>query len=351
MARVSPHESATSEYRLRNLTTILYVAVVGGVICIAYWILGPAQTPPDLPTDSETARQSTSHSNDIKPEASTLVAEAVLSDQVDAIQEQLSTSSSPETSALMTQLGVLAERLHTVKLRPAELAQIENRLAHLQEQASLYQAQAQRPVVNSDSLLSAVDAIALKLAEDNERETAMAITDAEQELRHRLDPDIRSVRLEVRDSRDQITRLQQQIAQEQREQTQQREKAEREKALADVMPDIRKYLSPFITPGYLQPKAGSNPWNTERTVDAQPVSLARLKKAGALDRTMKGLERLYIFGGGKNPGLRNERPLGAFPEYFAEQLHKPQVRDAVERAQALLIQHGEALVEQQLLSP
>lgn len=350
MTRVSPHQQAASEHRLRNLTTVLYVAVVGGVICVAYLLLGPPQTP-DLPPTTDPVGRSTSHSDETAPATETQVSDASLTNSVLALQDKLCTNSTHEISTLTDQLSVLADRLGTTKLTTSELAQVESRIAHLQEQINDYQAQSQRPVVNIDSLLSTINSIAERLSEDDERDTATAIATAEQEMRTRFEADVRDDRLKVRDSQDQIARLQQQIAHEQRDQTLQREKAKREKALAADMQDVRKHLSPFITPGYLQPKAGSNPWNTERTVDAQPVSLSRLKQAGALDRTIKGLERLYIFGGGKNPGLRNSRPLGGFPEYFAEQLHKPQVRGPVERAQELLIQHGQALVEQQLLLP
>ena len=66
---------------------------------------------------------------------------------------------------------------------------------------------------------------------------------------------------------------------------------------------------------------------------------------------MEGLERLYIFGGGKNAVLNNSRPLGSFPQYWAHKLSKPEVLQAVKRAQQLLRDHGQAMVEEQLLAP
>jgi len=189
-----------------------------------------------------------------------------------------------------------------------------------------------------------------RLRDAAEQEIIEAEQEAVEHLRKQAAPALRKLTTDLREHQDEVSRLRELIAKADRQQTKQHEKAARAKALEAEMADVQKYLRTFTSPGYLQPEEGDSPWNTVRTIDSQPVSLLALKKAGALERTKQGLERLYIFGGGRNPGLNNRRPLGEFPEYFANGLANNEKRRIVERAQQLLREHGQALVEAQMLA-
>ncbi|MEM8735202.1 MAG: hypothetical protein AAGG44_13310 [Planctomycetota bacterium] len=128
-------------------------------------------------------------------------------------------------------------------------------------------------------------------------------------------------------------------------------RASRVKALRQDRAEIDALLKPFTSPGHYQPSSRTNAWDMEWNVVATPVSLSRLHDLGALDDTPSGLQALYVVGGAKAPGASHDRPLGEFPQCWAGHLRKPEVRDAVSRAQELLRVHGKALVEQGLLAP
>lgn len=124
----------------------------------------------------------------------------------------------------------------------------------------------------------------------------------------------------------------------------------RQAALQRDRAEVDSLLKPFTSPGHYQPASRSNAWDMEWTVDPMPVSLSRLDRLGALEKSPAGLLALYIVGGAKAPGASHDRPLGTFPQCWAGHLEKPKIRDAVLRAQELLRMHGAALVEQGLLT-
>ena len=119
-------------------------------------------------------------------------------------------------------------------------------------------------------------------------------------------------------------------------------------ALSRDLPEIRRLLSPFISPGHTQPNRTAIDWPT--TIERAPVSLSGLKRVGALQPTMKGLQDLMVCGSMMAPGSSGERPLGSFPDYD-KYLTSPQNLALVKRAQELLRTHGQTLVEERLLSP
>lgn len=207
---------------------------------------------------------------------------------------------------------------------------------------------------NTDNAAQFAAQFRAKLSAMQQREqklTSAAIRDHVKAVETIWSDKLRDAELTLRDRRDETIQLQQQISRLQREQTITQQRAQRAAAMRSDLPDIEKYLAPFTAPGHLQPVSDHNPWHTKRTATAMPVSLAALKRLGALESTMDGYERLYKFGGGKNAIHRNERPLGSFPEYFAQHIDKPHIREAVRRAQELLTEHGQALVESRRLSP
>jgi hypothetical protein len=110
---------------------------------------------------------------------------------------------------------------------------------------------------------------------------------------------------------------------------------------------IRQVLSPFISPGYVQPVTSTE---FRQSTAKAPLSLSILKKLGALDPDDEGLLVLLRIGGSRQEGRANDRPLGSFPQFYSElDITKSRVRDSVTRAQTLLREYGEFLVEDGLL--
>ncbi|MCA9257939.1 MAG: hypothetical protein KDA61_02010 [Planctomycetales bacterium] len=190
-----------------------------------------------------------------------------------------------------------------------------------------------------------------RLNSETAADTSAATTEAKQAVRRDRAVELRKATLAVHDAQDQVERLKVQIEREGRSNRLASQKAQRAAALAKVMPEVRSLLAPFITPGYVQPARGRGSYNLETTTEKKPVSLERLKLVGALDDTSKGHFYLLRFGGGRNTS-GNRRPLGSFPNYLGGDISvNVQSVPRVKRAQALLREHGEALVEAQLLSP
>jgi hypothetical protein len=117
------------------------------------------------------------------------------------------------------------------------------------------------------------------------------------------------------------------------------------------MADVRKYLNPFTSPGHVQPNKTFSPVNITITADAMPVSLSGLNEFNALEQTLEGLKRLHRFGGANSAAVKNDRPFGEFPAYPSNYVKNSEVLVILKRAQQLLRDHGQALVEAKLLSP
>ena len=141
------------------------------------------------------------------------------------------------------------------------------------------------------------------------------------------EPSTRDIRLSANDNQDRAAALRRQIAQMQREQSEFEAKAARAAALQRDIADVKRYLQPFTAPGYLQPKSDRNAWDTERTVDAKPV-FTRPSKASRSTRQYDGRTRtpLHFRRWQETRFLNNSRPLGSFPQYWAQHLSKPEVR-------------------------
>jgi hypothetical protein len=120
-------------------------------------------------------------------------------------------------------------------------------------------------------------------------------------------------------------------------------KQARRAALEKDLPEIRQKLVPFISKGYMQPGATQD----ERTTEALPMSHAKLIARGALRPTQEGIRSLLSIASNSN-----DRPRGAFPVVAGGAVEWSLVdMPYVSRAQALLIGHGQAMVESGLLSP
>lgn len=353
MSQVSPYQRLKTERGQHRQATAVLVAVVAGIFFAAFGLANPNLIPwmvkPEPPNHQTTVTEGQG-SREIpdEPESEGVTDWTV---RIAAVKQALPESETPEIVALSRRLDSIAHQLEGGELSTAAEEKIQQSLNMLRQQAGQLNHLSNRPPVNVERIDAAIASGAQSILMVEKTAIQQAQDEAERTIRSEKEPTIRNVRLELRDQQDQAANLRRQIAQVQREQAEFQAKAARAEALRREMSDVKRYLSPFTAPGYLQPKSDRNAWDVERTADAEPVSLTRLKRLGALEPTMEGLERLYIFGGGKNAVLNNSRPLGSFPQYWAQKLSKPEVLQAVKRAQQLLRDHGQAMVEEQLLAP
>ena len=109
------------------------------------------------------------------------------------------------------------------------------------------------------------------------------------------------------------------------------------------MADIQKHLRPFISKGYAQPGNADN----NQTGESIPVSLSKLTAFGVLKDGREGMEKLM-----RCATVNNDRDRGAFPQYLGGDRGWQQTnKEFLKRAQQLLNDYGDLLVEQGLLSP
>ncbi len=126
--------------------------------------------------------------------------------------------------------------------------------------------------------------------------------------------------------------------------------AELRKKMEAKLPGMRSLLSPFITPGYRQPR-----WESylEVVPDKAPMSFSALQRVRALEDSKKGMELLLMLAdkeAGFYPG--NDRPAGDFPIYQGEgDIQRPEILETLKVVQDFLRTYGEVMVEANLLSP
>ena len=124
---------------------------------------------------------------------------------------------------------------------------------------------------------------------------------------------------------------------------------ERLRAFDAVRTEALRLLSPFITPNYDQPKNVYNEWIT--TNEKKPISWDSLQRLGALNPTLQGLQTLSMIGSQHGRQPESRRPLGSFPYTGDSTLNLPREIEATKRAQRLLNDHKQVLMEEGLLSP
>lgn len=347
MANVSPYQRSGSERGRHWLSTTAFLVIAAVVFVVVGWIAKPKPEPPK-PIVPGGRGETTIVENSVEPvdnEAKNWVP------RIAAITKSLPRGEASEAMKIRQRLDSVAQVLDSAELSPDAEAEIQTLLDEFAEEAKRLNAMLEPPSINANGIDEAISSEAQSRRMAEVEAIRQASLQAERTVRQAREPTIRQIRLGLREQQDRAKRLRLEIERTQREQAKFKAKKLRAEALSREMTDVNKYLSPFISPGYLQPNSDRNAWVTERTVEAKPVSLSRLKKLGALENTMKGIELLYMFGGGKNPIHNNSRPLGAFPQYAAQRLRKPEIIQPLERAQELLRDHGQALVEEQLLSP
>jgi hypothetical protein len=123
-----------------------------------------------------------------------------------------------------------------------------------------------------------------------------------------------------------------------------REKAAKlalERKFAAAEPEIRQILMPFISPGYTQPEGREF---RRATTTKGPVSLGALRRNGMLEPTVEALNQLCV---ATTSNRTNDRPLGSFPDIQTNKNWE----EGTQRAQQLLTEFGELMVEKGLLAP
>jgi hypothetical protein len=121
------------------------------------------------------------------------------------------------------------------------------------------------------------------------------------------------------------------------------ELAQLEREFERDLPQIRSLLRPFITSGMTQPEG-----RQFVTADQEgPVSLASLRRTGALEPTAKGRDLLFWI---TSANQLNDRDLGAFPDYRTGVYDKPRSLAVVKQAQDLLIKYGDLMVTKEMLA-
>lgn len=134
--------------------------------------------------------------------------------------------------------------------------------------------------------------------------------------------------------------------QEQQRQMEHQARMQREQLEAKfqrTLPEIRRMLVPFLTPGNRQ--IGKGEWTY--TEEQKPLSLAAIRARGALENSRSGYRNFYHI----TSGQQNDRPNGIFrANYIGADVDPQSVPDVV-RAQNLLNEFGDLLVEKKLLEP
>jgi hypothetical protein len=205
------------------------------------------------------------------------------------------------------------------------------------------------PTPNDSELLAEIDGIVLQ---EDARFQQQALHEAAVVFapdRRKMEKEIAQLKYETRDLQEEAALVQMKNDVDLRKQKEELARAERKRLLERDLLEVRRLLSPFISPGHEQPKTSA--WDRICTVEAGPVSLKQLEKIGALKQTMEGLKSLAVFGGMNAPGFGGERPLGDFPEYTASTLANPRDLETIRRAQDLLRLHGKAMVDAKMLAP
>lgn len=100
--------------------------------------------------------------------------------------------------------------------------------------------------------------------------------------------------------------------------------------------EIKGLLMAFTSPGFTNRPDGTK----------GPVSFSKIKSAGGLEPTRKGLQALFFIATGNN-----DRPIGGLPPGVGGHISDATSTVPIERAQALLKKYGDLMVRKELLAP
>lgn len=137
-------------------------------------------------------------------------------------------------------------------------------------------------------------------------------------------------------------------AAEKAEQAREAELAQAIDRMKTAYPAVRDLLIPLTTPGYRQISSANR---LDTTADKEPLSYTGLLRKGVLENTDRGIEDLFYLVQPAAAAGRNDRPMGAFPEYNAvNSIENATTREKVKQAQAFIRLHGNAMVKTGLLA-
>lgn len=122
----------------------------------------------------------------------------------------------------------------------------------------------------------------------------------------------------------------------------QRKRTELERRFQAELPEIRRILTAFITPGHKQIVNGK--WR--RVEQKQPISLSGLHATRTLGDDSMSQMYLYHAGGSD----RNDRPNGPFRDYIGGHLRDHETA-LVQKVRRFLLDYGDLMVEKGLLMP
>lgn len=209
-----------------------------------------------------------------------------------------------------------------------------------------------QPVSNHPAGLNWKEALATFDAEQRRKHTASVAREVERLTAPLKEPhrtELDAVLRELQGVADQIQTIREKELDIQSRTDRELARQTRLRAFEPVRTEALRLLSPFIAHDYVQPGEATNIW--VKTLEKKPVSWRALERLGALEVTLRGLEALSSIGaqGIRNPDFR--RPLGSFPEPEQGTLVRPREIETTKRAQFLLKEHGQVLIEEGLLSP
>lgn len=122
----------------------------------------------------------------------------------------------------------------------------------------------------------------------------------------------------------------------------QRKRAELERRFQADLPEIRRTLTAFITPGHKQIVEGK--W--QRVEQKQPLSLSGLHATRTLGDD--GMSQMYLYHAGGAD--KNDRPNGPFRDYIGGALRDHETA-LVQKARRYLLDYGDLMVEKGMLMP
>ncbi|MHC4880930.1 MAG: hypothetical protein ACYTGL_31145 [Planctomycetota bacterium] len=138
-----------------------------------------------------------------------------------------------------------------------------------------------------------------------------------------------------------------QRAEQERQQATQKltEKRQRLRDYQAALPEMKRLLAAFLSGGHRQ----LNGTRWQFSDRATPLSYAGIQATGALENAESGYEAFLWLAGGSD----NDRPNGPFPNYIGGNItmNFPALVAPIRRAQVLIEQYGDLLVEDGLLSP
>lgn len=104
--------------------------------------------------------------------------------------------------------------------------------------------------------------------------------------------------------------------------------------------EVQQILAPFIAKGYYQPGL------YKPAFESQPISLSKLNAFGALEPSVKGLDKLIEVATKKTD---KERPRWPYSKFLTRL--RPEEITRIKQAQAYLIELGDVMVELGMLAP